>query len=108
MQPTQEILLPPAHKRLLPLFADILQHLRRIIVTVPTPGLHKIILGRQEPRFLPDFLLHCLQVRLPRINLPLGKLPRPFLPGTFATSSFPSSWTINPATLERYNLSMSF
>jgi hypothetical protein len=89
MQPAQEILLRLPNKRLPPLFTDILQHLRRIIVTIPLPGFHNIILGRQNPHFLPNLAPHGFQSRFPRVNSALGKLPGSFLPGTLANQQFP-------------------
>lgn len=80
MQPAQEILLLLPHKRLLPFLTYVIQHLQRIIITIPAPGFHKIILGRQKTYLFPDFPLHGLRGSFLRINPPLGKL----LPGTFA------------------------
>lgn len=68
MQTSQEILLLLPHKRLLPFLTYVLQHLRRIIITIPALGLHKIILGRQKTDLPANLTLHCLQSRLPRIN----------------------------------------
>ena len=46
MQPAQEVLLLLPNKKAAAAFTDILQHLRRIIVTIPFLGFHNIILGR--------------------------------------------------------------
>lgn len=88
MYPAQKIFLLLPHKRLLPLLADIIQHLQRIIITIPAPGLHELILGRQKTHLFPDFPLHGLQGSFSRINPSLGKLPSPFLSGTFANQQF--------------------
>lgn len=41
MQTSQEILLLLPHKRLLPFLTYVIQHLRRIIITIPALGVHK-------------------------------------------------------------------
>lgn len=106
MQPAQEILLLLPNKRLPPLFTDILQHLRRIIVTIPLPGFHNIILGRQNPTSSPISRRTASKAVSPGSIPPWGNCQAPFCPERSQINNFPSCRTIIPATFGRYNLSM--
>ena len=80
METAQEILLLLSHKGLLPLFTDVIQHLRRIIVLIPAPGLHHLILGWQKTDLLANLALHS-----PGSIPPCGTL----LPGPFTKQQLP-------------------
>lgn len=106
MQPAQEILLRLPNKRLPPLFTNILQHLQRIIVTIPLPGFHNIILGRQKPTSSPISRRTASKAVSPGSIPPWGNCQAPFCPERSQINNFPSCRTIIPATFGRYNLSM--
>ena len=112
MQPTQEILLRLPNKRLPPLFTNILQHLRRIIVTIPLPGFIELddstisYWDGKNPTSSPISRRTASKAVSPGSIPPWGNCQAPFCPERSQINNFPSCRTIIPATFGRYNLSM--